>query len=282
MKSSFIGAGIGFRKPHRAALLEGASVERPSMLEIIPSHFFADPPAIDALAHAYPLVFHEVGLSVGTAPGAADEVTRTLLGRIRALAARAKPILVSDHLAMTRSPSGIDLGHLCPLLPIRETLDLVAGRVHAFQDLLGVPFALENIALPFELPGDLTEAELFTELVSQTGCGMLLDLTNLVLNARNFGFDPAVRLEAYPLEAVWQVHLAGGLKVGDFWVDTHSAPVGKAELELLSQLRRRATALRAIVIERDEALPPLPELLAEARRAEQLWCSAEGGTWPSI
>jgi uncharacterized protein (UPF0276 family) len=184
-------------------------------------------------------------------------VTRALLGRIRALAARAKPILVSDHLAMTRSPAGIDLGHLCPLLPVKETLDLVAGRLSAFQDLLAAPIALENIALPFELPGDLTEAELFTELVSRTGCGMLLDLTNLVLNARNFGFDPALRLEAYPLEAVWQVHLAGGLKIGDFWVDTHSAPVGKTELELLSQLRRRATALRAIVIERDEALPPL-------------------------
>jgi uncharacterized protein (UPF0276 family) len=268
--SSYVGSGIGYRRPHRAALLDPSLAHAPGVLEVIPDHFFAEPSEIEPLA-AWPLVFHDVGLSIGTAPGAADEVVRRRIERIRELVRRARPFLFSDHLAITRSPSGVDLGHLCPVLPDRRTLDLVCDRVRALADALEVPVALENIAHPFELEGDLTEAEFFCELVRRTGCGMLLDLTNLVLDARNFGFDAAERLDAYPLEAVWQVHLAGGVRVGRFWVDSHGAPVGRMELGLLARMRRRATALRAIVVERDQNLPPLAELLREAREAERAW-----------
>jgi uncharacterized protein (UPF0276 family) len=268
----FLGAGIGYRRAYRAAVGSSSSA-RPHVLEVMPDHFFADPSEIDELVDI-PIVFHDVGLSVGTAPGAADLVTRARLERMRGLVRRAKPILVSDHLAITRSPAGVDLGHLCPVLPNRATLDLVCDRVRAWQDLLGVPIALENIAHPFELTGDLSEADLFSELVARTGCGMLLDLTNLVLDARNFAFDPVSRLERYPLEAVFQVHLAGGIRVDGFWVDGHSAPVGRTELTLLARLRRRARNLSAIIVERDRNLPPLSELLAEAREAELVWRSA--------
>jgi len=174
-------------------------------------------------------------------------------------------------LTITRSPSGVDVGHLCPVLPNRATLALVLDRVRAWHDLLELPIALENIAHPFELKADLSEAELFSELVARTGCGMLLDLTNLVLDAKNFGFDPVARLEQYPLEAVWQVHLAGGVRVDGFWVDSHGAPVGRTELDLLARLRRRARGLRAIIVERDHNLPSLSELLAEAGEAERIW-----------
>jgi uncharacterized protein (UPF0276 family) len=159
------------------------------------------------------------------------------------------------------------------VLPNRATLALVCDRVNAWHDLLEVPIALENIAHPFELEAELDEAELFSELVARTRCGMLLDLTNLVLDAKNFGFDPAARLDRYPLEAVWQVHLAGGVRVDGFWVDSHGAPVGRTELELLARLRRRARALRAIIVERDQNLPPLSELVTQAREAERIWCA---------
>jgi uncharacterized protein (UPF0276 family) len=271
---AYVGSGIGYRREHRAALLDPSLTGRPPVLEAIPDHFFADPSEIDPLA-GWPLVFHDVGLSIGTAPGAADEVVRRRVERIRALVHRARPLLFSDHLAITRSPSGVDLGHLCPVLPDRRTLELVCDRVRALQDLLRVPVALENIAHPFELEGSFTEAELFCEIVRRTGCGMLLDLTNLVLDARNFGFDAAARLDMYPLEAVWQVHLAGGVRVGRFWVDSHGAAVGRSELGLLARMRRRAGALRAIVVERDQNLPPLHELVAEAREAERAWRSEE-------
>jgi uncharacterized protein (UPF0276 family) len=270
----YVGCGIGYRREHRTALLDPSLAGGPRVLEVIPDHFFANPSEIEPLV-AWPLVFHDVGLSIGTAPGAADEVAQRRVDRIRALVQRARPFLFSDHLAVTRSPAGIDLGHLCPVLPDRRTLELVCDRVRALEDLLQVPVALENIAHPFELEGGFTEAELFCEIVRRTGCGMLLDLTNLVLDAKNFGFDAAERLEAYPLEAVWQVHLAGGVRVGRFWVDSHGAAVGRTELGLLARMRRRASALRAVVVERDQNLPPLHELVAEAREAERAWRSKE-------
>jgi uncharacterized protein (UPF0276 family) len=269
---SFLGAGIGYRHPYRETLL--ADRDSRLVLEIIPDHFFADPAALEPIAAAYPIVFHEVGLSIGTADD--GRPARAMIERIRALMVVAKPALVSDHLAITRSPSGVDLGHLCPIWYTREVLALIGDRIRAWQDELGVPIALENIAAPFVIPdGDMTEPELFCELVEATGCSMLLDLTNLLANAHNFGFDPKARLAEYPLEAVVQVHLAGGAMREGFWVDSHSEPVADASYDLLLRIRERATRLTTIIVERDERLPPLPELIAESRRAEVMWTTGK-------
>lgn len=278
---TFLGAGIGYRRQYRAALLaEGglsspsaqANRARPSVLEIIPDHFFADPSALEPLAAAYPMVFHDVGLSIGTADGPAHAVSRARIDRIVSLIQIGKPALLSDHVAMTRSPSGIDLGHLCPVWTTRETVGLLCDRIRAWEDALQLPVALENIAAPFVIPGgDMAEPELFCELVAKTNCGMLLDLTNVLANAHNFGFDPVEWLARYPLEAVVQVHLAGGVIHNELWIDTHSHPVADDSYDLLVRIRDRAAKLAAIIVERDERLPPLAELVAEARRAEMIW-----------
>jgi hypothetical protein len=269
-----LGAGIGFRRPHRDGLLRARAEDRPrpDVLEVIPGHFFASPAAIEPLAAAYPLVFHEVCLSLGTA--GANDLDRKLVQRVRELVELARPRLVSDHLALTRSPSGTDVGHLCPMPYSEESLALVCDRVRALQDVLRVPVALENIATPFVLGGaDMSEPEFFTRLVEKTGCGLLLDLTNLALNAKNHGYDAFDRLGEYPLASVWQVHVAGGVREGEWWVDTHSEPVDVASLELLVALRGRAP-LRAIVVERDDKLPDLDTLVDEAKSAWRAWRDA--------
>jgi uncharacterized protein (UPF0276 family) len=267
----FIGGGLGYRRTHRAALL--AATPGPALLEIMPEHFFAAPEQIEALAARYPLVFHCVGLSVGTAVSEVegDWVTRGALQRVRELARRAPPLFVSDHLAFTRSPSGIDLGHLCPLPCTDETFALVAARIRAWQSILEAPVALENIAHPFRWPADtMTEATFFRRLTAETGCGLLLDLTNLLYDARNFGGSPAQLMDQYPLDAVWGVHLAGGIHGSDeFWNDTHDQPVDEEAYALLHRLHG-CPSLRAVVVERDGQIPPLAELEAEARRAGEI------------
>jgi uncharacterized protein (UPF0276 family) len=266
---SFLGAGIGYRHAYRNALLGGGP--RPSVLDVIPDHFFADPDALAALA-TYPIVFHEVAMSIGTADD--GRLARAMIDRIRSLVDIAKPVLFSDHVAITRSPSGVDLGHLCPIWHTRDTFVSICDRIRAWEDIFGVPIALENIAAPFMIPdGDMTEPQLFCELVAATGCGMLLDITNLIANAHNFGFDPVTRVAEYPLEAVVQVHLAGGVVHKGFWVDSHSEPVADASYELLVRVRERASKLVTIIVERDNRLPPLAELVAESRRAELAWTS---------
>jgi uncharacterized protein (UPF0276 family) len=271
--AGFLGAGISYRSRYRGDLIGDESAVRPRALEVIPAHFFADPASLEPLAERYPLFFHEVGLSVGTAlgDGRGSTVTRELLRRIRELVQIARPRLFSDHLALTRSAEGLDVGHLVPLWYTREALRTTIENIRVWQDVLGVPIAMENIAAPFVVPeAELSEPEFFGELVTATGCGMLLDLTNLLVNARNFGFDPASRLREYPLGSVWAVHLAGARPHGGWWVDGHDAPVEEASFDLLESLRSRAP-IRTIIIERDAALPPLEMLLCEAQRAEEIW-----------
>jgi uncharacterized protein (UPF0276 family) len=268
--TTFLGGGVGYRRAHRAALLGPGP--GPDVLEIMPEHFYARPGDIDALAERYPLVFHCVGLSVGTAAAnpAGDAVTLAQLPRLRELVRRARPLLVSDHLAFTRSPGGIDLGHLAPLPRTDASYALVAARVRLWQDVLNVPIALENIAHPFEWPGPgpgMTEAAFFHRLHADTGCGLLLDVTNLLYDARNFGGEPRALLAEYPREAVAALHLAGGVLGRDrCWTDTHDHPVDEDAFALLPELRG-CPALRAAIVERDDSLPALDVLAAEARRA---------------
>lgn len=274
----WLGAGVSYRRRHRRELW--AAPQRPPVLEIIPEHFFAEPAGIEPLAEAFHLVFHSVGLSVATAPdGPARAVLDARLARVRELVRRARPAWFSDHLAITVSPDGADIGHLAPIVHDRDTLAIVIDRVRIWQDALGVPVALENIAAPFRLPGAMSEGEFLHRLVEATGCFLLLDVTNLLLNGRNLGFDPVEQLADYPLEAVVQVHLAGGLLAHGWWVDSHSEPVEDASLALLAALAGRAP-VQAIIIERDENLPPLTALLAEAARAQVVWEQARCKSQP--
>jgi uncharacterized protein (UPF0276 family) len=270
--SEFLGGGVGYRRAHRSALL-GAG-PGPDVLEVMPEHFFAHPEELDALAERYPLVFHSVSLSVGTAVSdpRGDELTRTHLERLRPLVARGKPLFLSDHLAFTRAPNGTDLGHLCPLPCTEEAYTLVAERVCVWQDVLDVPIALENIAHPFLWPGDvMSEPRFLQRLCEETGCGLHLDVTNLLYDARNFARSPEALLMDYPLEHAWALHLAGGIhsQRERFWHDTHDQPVDEEVFALLPSLRGVAP-LRAAIVERDRRLPALGELVSEAQRAAAL------------
>lgn len=264
----WLGPGIGYRRRYRTAL---HTDEFPDLgvLEITPDHFFAHPEELERLAEKWPLVFHDVGSSVATEGTTAESQAR--FRRVETLVRRVKPKLFSDHLALTVAPDGTEVGHLLPAWLTKTTLRRVSDRVRAWQDTLGVPVALENIALPFLIPeADYDEPDFLAELVHQTDCRLLLDLTNLLYNGRNFDFDPKARIHAYPLEAVVEVHLAGGFVKDGHWVDSHSTPVEEASYRLLEDLKGRAP-LQTIIVERDGHLPELSELLKEAKQAEIRW-----------
>ncbi|MFN3202675.1 MAG: DUF692 family multinuclear iron-containing protein [Bradymonadia bacterium] len=269
----WLGAGVGFRRRYRRPLLHRGPGPGCEVLEIIPEHFHGDPDALDALAEQFPLVFHGVGLSMGTpleGPGGAALAER--VDAMARLARRSAPRLVSDHLATTVSAPGRDLGHLGPV-PLTETgLSVVSDRVKHLQDRVQAPVALEITAQPFVLPGStLSEGEFAHRLVEQTGCGLLMDLTNVLYNSRNFGYDAEAHLHSFPLHAVWQVHLAGGFQSADgWWVDSHTVEVADESYDLLKVLARRAP-LMTIIIERDDHYPTVDVLIDEAARAEGLW-----------
>jgi len=272
-QESWIGPGISYRRRYHHELISLAAqgTETASgklVLEIIPEHFFAHPAALEILAEKYCLVFHDLGLSIATVR--IDEARHRRLQHLNALVRLAKPVLFSDHLALTGSPAGLDCGHLAPAWYTDEALYHTVEHVRRCQDVLGIPIAFENIAAPFILPAPMSEPEFMTRLVERTGCGLLLDIGNLLCNARNFRYNACDWLTQYPLEAVQQVHLAGGTCHNGWWVDSHSEPVEDASFALLQGLAH-CTALKTIVIERDRNLPSLTALVAEAQHAAQLW-----------
>ena len=259
----FLGAGISFRPAwrweavrHRAEL--GA-------LECIPDDVTGPSGLreLQLLRDAVPVLLHGIGLSLGSAEG----LDPARLAHLARVVEAVEPPWFSEHIAFTRA-GGVEIGHLMPLPFTREAVETVAANVAALKRAIpGVPVALENIAYTFTLPGaEMTEAAFVRAVLEAADCGLLLDLENVHANSRNHGFDPIPYLESLPLERVVEVHLAGGVVREGEYADTHTRPVPEESWTLLEWLAPR-TDVRAVIIERDDNLPPSQELLAEVRRA---------------
>jgi uncharacterized protein (UPF0276 family) len=212
------------------------------------------------------MLLHGIGLSLGSADGLDPE----RVDHFAQLVGLVHPPWVSEHIAFTRA-AGIDIGHLTPLPFTMEAVDTVARNVDTLRAAApGVPLLLENIAYTFIPSGqEMTEAEFVSEVLAACDCGLLLDLENVHANARNHGYNPVEYLEALPLDRAIEVHLAGGVEHDGIYADTHSRPVPEASWRLLEWLVPRAR-LRAVIIERDNDVPPFEELIAEVNRAARI------------
>ena len=263
-----VGAGIGLRSPHVAEVL----ATRPALpwLEVHPENYLGGGPAaraLDSLRHDYPVTFHAVGLSVGSADG----VDRRHLDRIRRLVDRVEPALVSEHLAWSQV-DGAYLNHLLPLPYTEESLAVVCRNVDEVQTVLGRPVLVENPSAYLRFTAStIPEAAFLAELARRTGCGLLCDVNNVHVTAQNLALDPIAYLDALPAAAVGEIHLAGH-SVNDvdgrpLLIDDHGSPVGPAVWRLYEHAVRRFGAVPTLV-EWDTDIPPLEVLVAEARRAD--------------
>ncbi|MBB4266468.1 DUF692 domain-containing protein [Roseospira visakhapatnamensis] len=229
--------------------------------------------ALEAVRRDHPLSIHGVGLSLGGAEG----LDRAHLARLRRVVDRYQPALVSEHLAWCAS-GGTFLNDLLPLPYTDEALDLVTRHVDQTQEALGRPILVENpsryLAFDPGRPGDdREEPEFLTALVRRTGCGLLLDVNNIVVSAGNLGFDPLAYLDGAPLDAVGEIHVAGHavrrIDGVDIRIDDHGSPAPEAVLALYVETLRR-TGPRPTLLERDTNVPPWAALAAEAGRLDDL------------
>jgi uncharacterized protein (UPF0276 family) len=261
-------AGIGLRSPHVAEVL----ATRPAVpwLEVHPENYLGGGPAVralDVLRRDYPLGFHAVGLSIGSADG----VDRRHLGRIAALVERVEPALVSEHLAWSQA-TGAYLNHLLPLPYTEEALDVVSRNVDAVQTALGRRVLIENPSAYLQFAASaIPEPEFLAALASRTGCALLCDVNNAYVTARNLALDPVAYLDALPAAAVSEVHLAGhAVKDVDgqtLLIDDHGSRVVPAVWALYEHAVRRFGAVPTLV-EWDTDIPALDVLIAEAQRAD--------------
>ncbi|HEX9940727.1 MAG TPA: DUF692 domain-containing protein [Thermoanaerobaculia bacterium] len=262
----FLGAGISYRPAWRWEVVR----HRGSLgaIEFIPDDVAGSAGLRDLLLlrDAVPVLLHGIGLSLGSAEG----LDPARLAHMARVVDAVEPPWFSEHIAFTRA-GGVEIGHLAPLPFTREAVAAVARNVAALKRAIpDVPVLVENIAYLFTLPGaEMTEAEFVRAVLEEADAFLLLDLENVHANSRNHGYDPIEYLESLPLERTVEVHLAGGILRDGEYADTHTQPVPEESWALLEWLAPRAD-LKAVIIERDDDLPPFAELLAEARRAGEI------------
>ncbi len=262
-----LGVGLGFREPFRGDLFLGR--DRVDFLEVTADHYFDASPEkgreLALLADHFTLIPHGLGLSLGGAEG----LDPAYLGKFARLVRRLKPPWWSEHVAFTRA-GGVDIGHLAPVPFSIEALGVLEANIAEAGRQIDTPLIVENITYVVALPGaEMGEGEFLARLTERTGCGLLLDVTNLHTNAVNHGFDPLEVLDRLPLDRVVQLHFAGGEWHGGRLVDSHARPAPPEVWALLEEVVARAP-VKGIILERDEDLPPFGELLDEVDRARSL------------
>ncbi|MHC8325298.1 MNIO family bufferin maturase [Pseudomonas sp. LB1P83] len=224
----------------------------------------------------YPLSLHGVGLSIG-AEGPLD---LQHLQRLAELIERYQPHSFSEHLAWS-SHGPEFLNDLLPLAYDNTTLNRVCEHIDQVQTTLKRPMLLENPATYLSFKhSTIDEADFISEVIRRTGCGLLLDVNNVYVSSINHQRDPLAYIDALPLHAVGEIHLAGFAEdtdsLGDrLLIDDHGAPIDNAVWALYVQVLERVGPM-ATLIERDNQLPAFSVLHAEARQADELLLCAEG------
>jgi uncharacterized protein (UPF0276 family) len=261
-------AGIGLKPSHFSEAL--AAPADGLWFEVHPENYMVDGGPrlrwLEAIRARHPLSLHGVALSLASD---AEPDTAQLV-RFAALVRRFEPALVSEHLAWSMS-QGAYLPDLLPFPRTSEALARIAANVGRVQDVLGRRIAIENPSHYLALEGhDWDEIAFLAELARRSGCGLLLDVNNVFVSARNLGGSAEAYLDAFPGELVMEVHLAGHSAdpvLGPaLLVDSHDAPVAPEVWSLYERLVARIGP-RPTLIERDGNLPAFAELMAERASA---------------
>lgn len=277
--------GIGLKSAHVPALLALGPVgflDGHGFLEVHAENCMVDGGPVlrqlEQVRAVWPLSLHGVGLSIG---GEAP-LDPAHLDRLAGLVNRFEPRWFSEHLAWS-SHGGRWFNDLLPLPYDVPTLQRVCRHVDQVQAHLGRPLLLENPSTYLTHAGSTrSEADFLAEVVSRTGCGLLLDVNNAYVSAVNQRLDPWAFIAALPVQAIGEIHLAGFAEERDgaggrLLIDHHGASVDEAVWSLYERVLARVGPTPTL-IERDNHLPPLAVLQAEAQRAlgAQQVCRPQG------
>lgn len=259
--------GLGLRKPHYSEFLE---TDVPvDFVEVISENFMIDGgrprDILRKVRDRHPVALHGVSMSVGSAHGLDNDY----LKRLRLLVDEIEPLFVSDHLSWSRTP-GFNSHDLLPLPYTEEALEIVCANISQAQDALGRTMLIENPSSYISFAqSEMTEWEFLRAVSDRTGCELLLDVNNIYVSAVNHGFDPLAYVAGVPMDRVRQIHLAGHSLGETLLIDTHDQPVPAPVWSLFAHVMERVGPV-AVMIERDDNIPPLVDLLAELDTARAL------------
>lgn len=267
--------GIGLKPVHFADLLDAAARGAgPHWVEVHPQNYMMSGGPmhrwLTAVCELLPLSFHSVGLSLGDPAG----VNRAELERLALLVDRYNPSTVSDHFSW----SSLGEERFPDLLPMPMTdasLMHFVAEVGRVQDRLGRAILIENPSRMLTFAGDdYDEPAFLAELCGRSGCGLLLDINNVIVSGINLGIDPVAYLDSIDPALVGEIHVAGHtIERRDdgsiLAIDDHGSPVGEQCWTLLARFLARSGP-KPVLVERDNDVPSFSELAAEAERAAAL------------
>lgn len=227
---------------------------------------------LETIRLSHPVALHGVSMSL-----AADCLTdKARLQRLAALAKRIEPMMISEHLAWS-AWRGVYHPDLLPFPRTNESLDRIVRNISYAQETLGRPIAIENPAHYLRIDGhDWDEVDFLAELVKRTGCGLLLDVNNVFVAARNMNSSAEAYIDRIPAQAVMEIHLAGhrvDAELGNaLLIDSHDEDVSPEVWDLYEKLVHRIGPCPTL-IKRDGNIPEFSALLDERARAESILLS---------
>lgn len=262
-----LGLGVGLRTVHFDHILK----QKPAVdwFEIISENFMDSQGrprfVLEQIAERYPIVMHGVSLSIGST----EPLDFDYLRKLKRLAQAVGALWISDHVCWT-GVAGINTHDLLPLPYNEESLRHVIERVRIVQDLLERPLVLENPSSYVTFADStMSEAEFIARLAEDADCGLLLDVNNVFVSARNHDFDPVEYLRSMPHERVVQMHLAGHTNCGTHLIDTHDGPVIDPVWELF-RLAHGWTGGVSTLLEWDAHIPEFPVVHNEVLKAKRV------------
>ncbi len=206
-----------------------------------------------------------------------------------------------NHECAAKQMAGYTFGTYLPALFTEESAEVTAGNIARAQQRLDrtiqardghngmTPlFLLETPPLTYIGFGDLTMAEFFRLVTDRTPCGVVLDIGHLWTLYRYTGEwrrRPltdflAGFLDAFPLERVVEIHMAGlalhpsmpshAQTAGEppLWIDAHGAPIPEVLSDMLAQVleHRGLSHLKGVALEVDtKPIEMIVEEFADAR-----------------
>jgi hypothetical protein len=265
-------AGVGFKPVHFRDILVAS--QPIGFIEVHAENYMGagGPPhaQLAALRERYALSVHGVGLSIGSM----RPLDRDHLARLKLLCDRYAPESFSEHLAWS-SHDDVYLNDLLPLPYTEQTLARVAEHVDEVQTTLGRQMLLENPSTYLRFAeSTIPEVDFLAEVSTRTGCGLLLDVNNVFVSAKNHGTQPLPYLDSFPLDRVKEIHLGGHDEETDdvgapLLIDTHGTPVAEAIWTLYAHVIARMGPIPTL-IEWDNDVPDWPTLRAEAVAAQDI------------
>jgi hypothetical protein len=274
MRASYLpaSAGVGFKAEHFREIIE--SPQPLGFFEVHAENYMgaggAPHAQLSALRERYALSIHGVGLSIGSM----QPLDREHLARLKSLCDRYEPESFSEHLAWS-THDDVYFNDLLPLPYCEETLAHICAHIDEVQSTLGRQMLLENPSTYVQFAeSTIPEVEFLGAIAERTGCGLLLDVNNVFVQAKNHATDARDYLKHFPLDRVREIHLAGHDEQTDdagspLLIDAHGTPVAEPVWTLYGEVLAR-TGPVATLIEWDNDVPAWPVLRAEAERAGKM------------